>query len=219
MGLLTDKQLIIDGKQLRGTRKSGKKQATVQIVSVWAEGEQMCLAQGQIEQKTNEIKAIPDVLTPLAIEGSVVSIDAIGCQKEIAQLIVETKKAHYVIGLKANQDGLYEQVIDHFARVGPGLATDVSRDLGHGRGEKRTVMVSENLALVDAVAGWAGLKSVVCVESIRWVNEKEETSKSFYISLLSGLSAAHMGRYIRRHWRIENQLYWHRAGGPVRCHL
>jgi len=176
---------------------------------VWAEGEQMCLAQGQIEQKTNEIKAIPEVLTPLDIKGSVVSIDAIGCQKEIAKLIVDTKKANYVIGLKANQDGLYEQVVDHFARLGASLATDVSRDLGHGRGEKRTVMVSEELALVDAVDGWAGLKSVVCVDSIRWINGKEESGKRFYISSLCGLSAAQMGQYIRRHWSIENQLHWH----------
>lgn len=209
VGLLADKQLVIDGKQLRGTPKAAKKQANVQIVSVWAAGEQVCLAQGQIEQKTNEIKAIPQVLTRLAIEGSVVSIDAIGCQKEIARLIVETKKANYVIALKANQDGLYEQVIDHLVRVGPGLATDVSRDLGHGQGEKRTVMVSEELALVDAVQGWPGLKSVVCVEAVRWTKGKEETSKRFYISSLSGISATQMGHYIRRHWSIENQLHWH----------
>lgn len=209
VGMLTHKQLVVDGKQLRGTRKAGKKQANVQIVSVWAEGEQRCLAQSQIEQKTNEIKAIPEVLTPLDIEGSVVSIDAIGCQKEIAQLIVVTKKADYVLGLKSNQDGLYEQVAAHFTRVWPGLATDVSRDLGHGRGEKRTVMVSEELTLIDAVAGWAGLKSVVCVEAIRWTNGKEEISKRFYISSLSGVSAFQMGHYIRRHWSIENQLHWH----------
>lgn len=141
VGLLTQKQLIVDGKQLRGTIEAGHKQATVQIVSVWAEAERMCLAQSQIADKTNEIKAIPDLLRPLDITGSVVSIDAIGCQKTIAELIVD-KKADYVIGLKTNQDGLYEQVAHWFERVKPTLQADVSRDLGNGRAEKRTVLKS-----------------------------------------------------------------------------
>ena len=127
-GLLAQKQLIVDGKQLRGTIEAGHKQATVQIVSVWAEKEHMCLAQSQIATKTNEIKAIPDLLKPLDITGSVVTIDAIGCQKTITELIID-KKADYVIGLKANQDGLYEQVADWFERIKPTLQADVSRDL------------------------------------------------------------------------------------------
>ena len=171
--LLAQKQLIVDGKQLRGTVEAGRKQATVQIASVWAGKERICLAQSQINAKTNEIKAIPDLLKPLDITGTVVSIDAIGCQKTITELIVD-KKADYVIGLKANQDedGLYEQVVDWFERMKPTLPADVSRDLGHGRGEKRTVWVSENLTLVDAATEWVGLKSVVCAASSRWMNGK-----------------------------------------------
>jgi len=166
VGILAGKHLSIDGKQLRGTRPSGCKQANVQIVSIWAEGEQMCLAQGQIDQKTNEIKAIPQVLAPLDITGSIVTIDAIGCQKAITELIVDTKKADYVIGLKANQDGLYEQVVAHFERVSPGLPTAVSRDLGHGRGEKRTVMVSEDLTFVDAAQGWVAKRGLCGSDSL-----------------------------------------------------
>jgi predicted transposase YbfD/YdcC len=209
VGLLADKHLIVDGKQLGGTRSKPSKQATVQIVSVWAAGQQICLAQGQIAQKTNEIKAIPELLKPLDISGSVISIDAIGCQKKITELIVEDKKADYVIGLKANQDGLYEQVVAHFERVTPSLPTHVSRDLGHGRGEKRVVWVSDELSLLDAAGEWAGLKSVVCVEATRWIKDKVEVSKRFYISSLSGCSAVRMGQYIRHHWSIENQLHWH----------
>jgi predicted transposase YbfD/YdcC len=171
VGLLTDKHLIMDGKQLRGTRTKGRKQAHVQIVSLWAEGERMCLAQGQIADKTNEIKAIPEVLKPLDISGSVVTIDAIGCQKSLCELIVKDKKAAYVIGLKANQDGLYEQVATHFERIGSNLPTHVSRDLGHGRAEKRTVSVSEDLKWLEATEAFTGLRSVVCVEATRWVNE------------------------------------------------
>lgn len=208
VGLLTHKQLIVDGKQLRGTVEAGHKQATVQIVSVWAEQERICLAQSQIATKTNEIKTIPDLLKPLDITGSVVTIDAIGCQKTITELIID-KKADYVIGLKANQDGLYEQVADWFERIKPTLQADVSRDLGHGRAEKRTVWLSETLSLVDAATGWVGLRSVICVESSRWLNGKEQHGKHFYISSLSGCSAAQMGRYIRRHWSIENEQHWH----------
>lgn len=208
IGLLVGKQLIIDGKQLRGTVESGRKQATVQIVSVWAEKERLCLAQSQIADKTNEIKAIPDLLTSVDIAGSVVSVDAIGCQKTIAELIID-KKADYLIGLKANQDGLYEQVVDWFQPTRPSLQGDMSWDLGHGRAEKRTVLMSEKLGLIDATEGWIGLKSVICVESSRWLNDKEQSSKRYYISSLTGCSAAQMGHYIRRHWSIENEQHWH----------
>lgn len=208
VGLLAGKQLIVDGKQLRGTVEAGRKQATVQIVSVWAQEQRICLAQSQIGDKTNEIKAIPKLLESLDITGSVVSIDAIGCQKTIAGLIVG-KQADYVIGLKANQQELYTQVADWFERAKPTLQADVSRDLGHGRGEKRSIWLSENLALVDAATGWVGLKSVVCVESSRWINDKQEHGKHFYISSLTGSTAAQMGGYIRRHWSIENQQHWH----------
>lgn len=208
VGILKDKQLIIDGKQLRGTIEAGYKQASVQIVSVWAEGERLCLAQGQVGSKTNEIKAIPALLQPIDIEGSVVTIDAIGCQKTILDLIVE-KKANYVIGLKANQEGLYEQVVAEFERVRSALPAAVSRGLDHGRAEKRVVMVSDQLTLLDAAEGWTGLKSVVCVESTRWLNGKEQQDKRYYISSLSGCSAAKMGHYIRRHWSIENEQHWH----------
>lgn len=209
VGVLTDKHLILDGKQLRGTRPKGHKQANVQIVSLWAEGEQLCLAQQQIADKTNEIKAIPQVIKPLDISGSVLTIDAIGCQKSLCELIVKDKKADYVIGLKANQDGLYEQVVAHFERVGPSLSAHISRDLGHSRAEKRIVSVSEDLRWLDATAAFAGLRSVVCVESIRWLDGKESGCSRFYISSLSGVDAARMGRYIRRHWSIENELHWH----------
>lgn len=209
VGILTNKHLIADGKQLRGTVKKGNKQASVQVVSIWAEDERMCLAQSQIDIKTNEIKAIPECIETLDITGSVISIDAIGCQKEITKFIVEDKKADYIIGLKANQAVLYEQVVDLFKREESTLTADVSRDIGHGRAEKRTVLVTQNLTLLDAATGWAGLKSVVCVASSRWLNGKQEHSKRFYISSLSGCSAQKMGRYIRRHWSIENELHWH----------
>lgn len=155
VGLLAQKQVVIDGKQLRGTITGGQRQAAVQIVSVWAEAERICLVQSQVGQKTNEIKAIPEVLQLLDIEQAVVSIDAIGCQKSITELIVE-KQADYVIGLKANQGELYQQVVDWFAAGGNSVAGSVSRDLGHGRAEKRVVRLNRDLTLLDAGLGWVG---------------------------------------------------------------
>lgn len=159
VGLLTQKHLIVDGKQLRGTCTKGRKQANVQIVSLWAEGERMCLTQGQIAEKTNQIKAIPQILNPLDVKGSVLTIDAIGCQKSLCELMVTDKEANYVIGLKANQDGLYEQVVSHFERVKSSLSPHLSRDLGHHRAEKRIVSVSEDLRWLDAAAGFVGLRT------------------------------------------------------------
>ena len=98
VGILAHKQLIVDGKQLGGTVEAGHRQATVQIVSVWAEAERVCLAQSQIADKTNAIKAIPDLLQPLDMEDAIISIDAIGCQKDITRQIVE-QQANYIIGL------------------------------------------------------------------------------------------------------------------------
>lgn len=208
VGLLADKQLSIDGKQLRGTIEAGRKQATVQIVSVWAQQERLCLAQSQVADKTNEIKAIPELLRPLDIKGALVSIDAIGCQKHIAELIVD-KEADYLISLKENQDGLYEQVADWFERVGASQPAAVSRELDHGRAEKRAVYVCQQLGLLDVVEDWAGLSSIVCVESCRWLNDREQRTKRYYISSLSGCSAEWMGRHIRQHWGIENHQHWH----------
>lgn len=208
VGLLVGKQLAVDGKQLRGTIEAGSKQASVQIVSVWAQGERLCLAQSEVADKTNEITAIPDLLRPLDIKGALVSIDAIGCQKDIVELIVG-KEADYLIGLKENQDGLREQVADWFERVGTSEPVSVSRDLDHGRAEKRTVYVCEQLDMLDAVEEWEGLSSIACVETCRWLNGKEQKTKRYFISSLSGCNAERMGRYIRQHWGVENHQHWH----------
>ncbi|MBC7920682.1 MAG: ISAs1 family transposase [Ferruginibacter sp.] len=183
VGILAEKQLIVDGKQLRGTLEAGRKQASVQIVSLWAEAERLCLAQRQIASKTNEIKAIPE-------------------------LIVD-KKADYIIGLKANQDELYQQVVHHFERRKACLSGQVSPHLEHGRAEKGLVVVSEKLSLLDAAEGWMNLRSVVCVASSRWQNGQQQDVKCYYISWLAACSPARMGVYIRRHWSIENEQHWH----------
>lgn len=206
--LIKGQHLAIDGKQLRGTTPSGKKQAPIQLVSVWAEAHRLCLAQEQIEEKANEIVAIPNLLKPLDIEGAMITIDAIGCQKELVALIVQ-KKADYIIGLKTNQGTLYDQVRDHFEQHKEAMSQSVSRDLGHGRAEKRTVWVSHDLRWLDAVEGWAGLSSVIGVESECWRGEVVHRASRYYISSLVSSTPEQAGRYIRRHWSIENEQHWH----------
>lgn len=178
----------------------------------------MCLAQSQIADKTNEIKAIPELLRPLDIKGALVSIDAIGCQKDIVELIVD-KEADFLISLKENQDGLYEQVADWFERVGASQPAAVSRELDHGRAEKRTVYVCQQPGLLDVVEDCAGLSSIVCAESCRRLNGKEQRTKRHYISSLSGCSVEWIGRLIRQHWGIENHQHWHGTGHPAGCHF
>lgn len=133
----------------------------------------MCLlAQSQVAKKTNEIKAIPELLQTVYIEGAIINIYAIDCLEDITEQIIK-QKADYIIGLKANQEGLYEQIVDWFEHVKPTWQTNRSRNLGHGRAEKRTVSISAELILIDAAVGWFGLKSVICVESTRWLNGME----------------------------------------------
>ena len=205
---LKDQHLVIDGKQLRGTTPAGKKQANVQLVTLWAEGHRLCVGQQQVAQKTNEIVAIPQLLKPLDVAGSLITIDAIACQKEIVELIV-AKKANYLIGLKANQGSLYEQIADHFEKRKSSLPEAVSRDLGHGRAEKRTVWVSTDLRWLDAVEDWAGLSSVMRVDSERWQGGQRQRASRYYISSLVCPTAQAAGRSIRRHWSIENEQHWH----------
>ncbi|WP_025761427.1 ISAs1 family transposase [Dyadobacter tibetensis] len=208
IGLLAKKQLAVDGKQLRGTIKAGNKQANVQIVSVWAQKDRLCLGQQQVADKTNEINAIPELLQVIDIEDSIISIDAIGCQKKIVDTIIE-RKADYLIGLKQNQSDLYLQVQDWFEFIHKNLEADISHDMGHGRGEKREVWVNENLRFIDAHEEWTGLKSVVCVASTRWIHGKIQFDKRYFISSLTGKTAREMGEYVRNHWGIENQQHWH----------
>lgn len=206
--LLAGRQLVIDGKQVRGTRLPGQRQAPVQLVSVWAAEQQLCLAQTQVAAKHNELVAIPQVLDLVEVAGSVVSIDALGCQRAIATTLVE-RGADYVLALKQNHRTLAEQVASHFTpllRQEPGF---VSREKDHGRTEERRVWVSRNLDLLEEAVGWTGLAAVVCVQTRRWQQGLEQQSTRYYLTSLAEASAGQLAGYVRGHWSIENQLHWH----------
>jgi predicted transposase YbfD/YdcC len=198
--------VAIDGKTLCGTRETGKK-ALVHMVSAWASVNNLVLAQRKVDEKSNEITAIPKLLNALELAGSVVTVDAMGCQREIASLIIE-KKADYMLAVKDNQGLLAEQVRDSFLLLNSdAVAEEV--DCGHGRVEQRRCSVIADLSMVEKAAEWASLKGLVRIESERYhkATGKTEREVRYYITSL-GPDAARLNRVIRQHWGIENKLHW-----------
>lgn len=204
--VLRGKHLRIDGKELRGTIPSGKKHALVQMVNVWVDEVSVSFGQYQIEEKSNEITAIPELLKTIDCQGSVITIDAIAAQKDIIEKIVD-KKADYVIALKANQGTLYEQSRDFMEKNRSVLPLYETRDKDHNRGEQRRVYVAHDIALVDEAQHWKKLRSLVMVERIRYTEKGGKCQVQYYISSLQ-TSAEQMAHYIRGHWAIENKLHW-----------
>jgi predicted transposase YbfD/YdcC len=196
----------IDGKAIRGSRGSGKK-SIVYMVSAWAGSNKIVLGQRKVDDKSNEITAIPQLLETLVLKGCVVTIDAMGCQKEIAAAIVE-KEADYILALKGNQGTLSDQVQESF-RFLPVESTAQENDLGHGRVEKRTCSVVCDLSLVEHKDQWGGLKSLIKIESERYNKTTAKTEKEtrYFISSLL-LSAQYLNGYVRSHWGVENSLHW-----------
>jgi predicted transposase YbfD/YdcC len=182
------------------------------MVSAFAARQRLVLGQVKVAEKSNEIIAIPRLLDMLAIDGAVVTIDAMGCQRDIARKVVD-KKADYVLALKGNQGSLREDVELFVAeqKAAGFKDTTISRDRtvdgDHGRIETRTTTVIDDVAWLRKRHDWPGLKAVVMVESTREIAGKIERETRFYITSL-GLPAPLLGPIIRSHWAIENSLHW-----------
>ena len=207
-------QVPIDGKAMRGSKRKGDDgvERTVQIVSAWSSANGMTLAQVRAEEKSNEITAIPELLKLLDISGALVSIDAAGCQKEIAEQIVAAK-GDYLLAVKQNQPHLYED-IERLAMAAlendyAELSQHLSEETGHGRKEMRFAFVLTDLETIRDRDLWKGLKSVVCVVTSRTVNDsdKESNETRYYISNRAG-SAKTFLHQVRNHWSIENPCHW-----------
>jgi len=182
------------------------------MVSAFAARQRLVLGQVKVADKSNEIVAIPALLAMMAIEGAIVTIDAMGCQRDIAQNILD-KKADYVLALKGNQGTLREDV-EIFAaeQKAKGFKdTKVSRhetiDGDHGRIETRAYTAIHEVAWLQERHDWPGLSGVVMVESTREIGDKVERETRFYITSLTWLAHA-LGPVIRSHWAIENSLHW-----------
>jgi predicted transposase YbfD/YdcC len=198
--------VAIDGKSLRGTREPGSK-AIVHMVSAWAEGNGLVLAQRKVDEKSNEITAIPKLLEALELSGTVVTIDAMGCQRGIAEKIV-AKQADYILAVKENQGSLLDGIRDSFQML-PADAVAEEIDCGHGRVERRTCSVIADLSLLERAAEWPSLQGLVRIRAERYhkTTGKTETETRFYITSLKP-DAARLNRAIRQHWGIENKLHW-----------
>jgi len=201
--------IAIDGKTVR--RSKGAK-APIHMVSAFAARQRLVLGQVKVAEKANEIVAIPKLLEMLAIEGAIVTIDAMGCQRAIAQKIVD-KKADYVLALKGNQ-GLLCEDVELFAAEQKAkgfenttISRDQTTDGDHGRIETRTTTVIHDIAWLQERHDWPGLKGVVMIESIREINDKIERETRFYVTSLV-LLADQLGPIIRSHWAVENSLHW-----------
>ena len=205
--------VAIDGKSVRGSSKADARKP-LHMVSAWAADMGLLLGQCKVDGKSNEITAIPELLSLLHLKGCIVTIDAIGCQKAIAQQLHE-RGAHYVLSLKSNQRHMHAVVRKHFeapaAAPQQGANIYAESSSGHGRKEMRSYRVSPvPEALQRAAAQWPGLASVVQVTRQRQRmggNSSEEVS--YYLSSLAAHTPAHvLGHSIRAHWAVENQLHW-----------
>jgi predicted transposase YbfD/YdcC len=206
--------IAVDGKTVKGSydRKEGKK--ALHLVSAWSSSHRLVLRQQKVKNKSNEITAIPELLEMLSIEGAVLTLDAMGCQKEIASLIIQ-KKANYVLCLKANHKGLYERVFDEFqvAREANfvGREYDYYQEIesGHHRIEKREVWVMpvSEFPGLDPKGEWKGLKTIVKVVRERQGGNKTTRQVHFYLSSWTE-SAEKIAGAIRSHWGIENSVHW-----------
>lgn len=205
---LTDGEVIpIDGKTIRGAKSNGKK-SPFHMVSAWATNNNLVLGQVKVSEKSNEITAIPKLLELIAIKGCTVTIDAMGCQQEIARKIIE-QEANYILAVKENQKQLHQDIIDEF-RFGKDIQVAISEDLDHGRIETRKCSVITDFKFIENTQEWTGIKSIIKIESIREFKNSDKptgTATRYYISsLLTG--AKELQRAIRLHWAIENKLHW-----------
>jgi len=204
--LLEGDVVAIDGKTIRGAKVNGV--SPIHMVSAWSCENNLVLGQEKVREKSNEITAIPNLIESLALEGAVVTIDAMGCQTDIAEKIVDAQ-ANYTLAVKGNQPELLEHIEDEF-RFNKNVETSENIDYGHGRIETRTCKVIADFIHVQEVQEkWINLKSVIKVDSIREfkATQKVESATRYYISSLNQ-SAERMQQVIRNHWAIENKLHW-----------
>ena len=207
--------VAIDGKTLRGSQDCVAGKEAIQMVSAWATANRLVLAQTKVNSKSNEITAIPALLQVLELSGCIVTIDAIGCQKEIAQAIVE-RGADYVLAVKENQKHLYEDVQDLFAEAEKAAWREVPHQhcrmvtKDHGRLEIRECWTIDDWEYLDYVrhhAEWQGLRTLVMVRAQRHIDGKTSSESRYYISSLAN-NARRILKAVQGHWGIENSLHW-----------
>ncbi|WP_299668583.1 ISAs1 family transposase [uncultured Polaribacter sp.] len=200
--------VAIDGKTIRGAKANGKK-SPVHMVSAWANENNLVLGQVKVSEKSNEITAIPKLLEVLSIKDTIVTIDAMGCQTEIASAIIE-KDADYILAAKENQAQLHQNIEDEF-RFGKSLSTHQSLELDHGRIETRICSVMTDFKFIETNNKWKNLTAIIKIESNREFKNLEKPTEQatlYYISSLASTNPEDFQKAVRSHWAIENKLHW-----------
>ncbi len=204
---LNGKTVAIDGKTLRGSHDRINGKSPAHMISAWASDLRLVIGQIKTDDKSNEITAIPELIKTLALEGAIVTIDAIGCQKKITRTIID-EKADYVIQVKDNQQRLHENIALFFQDAANG-PFDVCEtiDGDHGRIETRQYVASSDIDWLPEKHRWAGIKTIVMVIRRREVNDRASVETAYFISSLDN-HAPTIAKAIREHWGIENGLHW-----------
>jgi predicted transposase YbfD/YdcC len=213
--VLPAQTIALDGKAVRGSLDRGEGKQAIHMVSAWASANRVVLAQTKVDEKSNEITALPDLLQCLALAGCVVTIDAMGCQRAIAHQILD-QDGSYVLALKENQGTLHADVqlsfataqAEEFAGVQHNAAKTVEK--GHGRIETRHAWVIDDpavLAWLQERHAWPGLAAIGLVRGERQIGSERTVEDRFYL-LARPLSASAFGDAVRSHWGIENQVHY-----------
>lgn len=210
---LTEGQVVaIDGKTIRRSFDRASSRSAIHMVNAWATESGLSLGQVATDEKSNEITAVPKLLELLHLKGCIVTLDAMGCQREIAERIV-SKGADYLLQVKGNQPQLHMELEEYFKQAlkhdFEGVAYDVyeTTERGHGRRERRRTYCTKDLSALSTGDRWPGLKSIAMREAERDVNGEKSIERHYYISSMRP-NARKIARAAREHWRVENSLHW-----------
>lgn len=202
------KLISFDGKKLKGFSPRSRGNKGLFILSAWVGENRLCIGQKKVGEKSNEITAIPELLQELEVGGSTISIDAIGCQKEIAHLILE-KEADYLLAVKGNQGDLLEEISEAF-NYSPIEEVSEKWEYDHGRYENRQCQIlNASVLRTDLQAAWKGITTLVKIEATREIGSKKSIETRYYITSHQEKTAAQYNDLVRAHWGIENHLHWH----------
>ncbi|MGK7887445.1 MAG: ISAs1 family transposase [Crocosphaera sp.] len=210
--LIPGEVVNIDGKTVKHSVNTAVGKKAIHLVNAWASQQRLVLAQQKVHERTNEITAIPHLIKLLELNGCLVTIDAMGTQTDIAELL-HSKGADYCLALKGNQKGLFKEVQEVFDNAQQtewiGIEHSFHRTVekGHGRIETRRYWTFSAELLIQNTDKWAGLKSIGIVESVRRIGDKTTTSTRYYLNSFAS-DANRLEVAVRSHWSIENNLHW-----------
>lgn len=206
---VSGKLISFDGKKLKGASPRSRGNKGLYILSAWVNEHRLCIGQKRVKDKSNEISAIPDLIDELDITGAIVSIDAIGCQKDIARKI-RSSEADYLLAVKGNQKDLLEEISEAFA-YSKVIQHSENWEYDHGRYEKRQCELLEAKVSLSPLLlqEWSNVNTLIKITAQRTIRDRTTIETRFYISSLMNYKAEQFNELVRGHWGIENLLHWH----------